>query len=232
MTDQGWDRVKDQIGEAYNVPPEAPRDAMWAHIEGQIGSSQTRSARSDDSFADVTPLRNRFARHWRLGTVVAAAASAVLWVGFGLGRATHPALVDSDPIPTLAEAAPSQVNPIVRVAATRHLAATQSLLTTVGSEAAMGALDPNVAAWASRLLTDTRLMLDSSIAGQGDIRALLEDLELILVQVVHASNAGAGADADVGKMELQQLTQGMQDNDVLPRIQELLPPVMAGAADE
>lgn len=241
MSDQDWETARKRIEASYNTPPEVPREAMWEAISGQLGSDEVDTA---DQEADVVPLHRtappRPARPaWQWGTFAAMAAGITLWIGFGLGRATTAgptAEID------VAEESPAEVldlpaqNPaasraagVVRMAASRHLAATQTLLAEVGSGVEAGSLDPNVATWATQLLTDTRLMLDSPVGQQGDLRSLLEDLELILVQVVHASRAGA--DGDTGKVELEQLNQGLQDNDVLPRIQELLPPVMAGAAD-
>lgn len=238
MSDQDWEKARARIESSYNTPPEVPREAMWEAIAGQLGSEEADSA---DQQADVVPLRRAAPARpaWQWGTFAAMAAGITLWIGFGLGRATTAG-------PTaeigVAEESPAEVldvpvqNPaasraagVVRMAASRHLAATQTLLAQVGSGVEAGSLDPNVATWANQLLTDTRLMLDSPVGQQGDLRSLLEDLELILVQVVHASRAGT--DGNTGEVELQQLTQGLQDNDVLPRIQELLPPVMAGAAD-
>lgn len=238
MTDQGWEQAGERIGEAYNPPPEVPREAMWAQIEDQL----PKPSESDDvvSLAAHRASKDsngavRIPNYWRRNTLIAAAAGLVLWVGFGLGRATTPEAGPTAPIPQVAEVtAPARANndDVARFAATRHLAATRTLLTTVGSNVESGSLDPNVASLATLLLTQTRLMLDSPAGREAEMTLLLEDLELILIQVVHASNAGAGSDTDVSRMELQQLTQGLQDNDVLPRIQQLLPPVMAGAADD
>lgn len=178
--------------------------------------------------------RVRGPHYWRRNTLIAAAAGLVLWIGFGLGRATTTETGPTPPTPQVAEVPePTRANgDAARFAATRHLAATRTLLTTVGSNAESGSLDPNVSSLATLLLTQTRLILDSSAGRSPEMTLLLEDLELILIQVVHASNAGAGSDTEVGRMELQQLTRGLQDNDVLPRIQQLLPPVMAGVADD
>lgn len=225
MTDN-WDKAKEQIAEAYHNPPEVPRDEMWQAIEGRLEQPEV----------EVHSLEAHRRRRpaWGWGTMAAAAAGLVLWAGFGLGRATAPAgdAGDQETMPPVAEApavAP-QRDSRVRLAATRHLVATRTLLGQVGSGVAAGSINDEVGTWARQLLTDTRLMLDSPAGEQDELRTLLEDLELILVQVVHASNAGKQGDAGVGRMEMQQLTQGLRDNDVLPRIQRMLPPVM-GAAD-
>lgn len=248
MTDHDWDEpTKAHMKKAYNPPLDVPREAMWEEIASRLPGPSTTSESEDQN--DVLSLaQHREGRvglasgapsHWRRNTLLAAAAGVVLWLGFGLGRVTQPG-VGPEPAGTeLAQAPPEAGTPApasagqgaAQFATTRHLQATRSLLTAVGSEAEAGAIDPNVASLATMLLTQTRLMLDSSAGRDVEVVRLLEDLELILVQVVHASKAGASGDSEVGRMELQQLTQGLEDNEVLPRIQELLPPVMAGAAD-
>ena len=112
-------------------------------------------------------------------------------------------------------------------AAARLLASTGTLLTQVEDQASSGALHADAGTWARGLLTQTRLMLDSQDVGDNVLRALLEDLELILMQVVTVSGAQEAGDGEVGGFELEQLTNGLRDGDVLPRIQRMLPPVLA-----
>jgi hypothetical protein len=49
--------------------------------------------------------------------------------------------------------------------------------------------DTAIQRWARRLLTDTRLLLDSPAGSDARRRALLEDLELVLVQVLELENS-------------------------------------------
>ncbi len=44
--------------------------------------------------------------------------------------------------------------------------------------------DVDLGPWAKRLLTDTRLLLDSPAGGDPELRMLLSDLELVLAQIV------------------------------------------------
>jgi len=75
------------------------------------------------------------------------------------------------------------------------------------------------------LLTDTRFMLDGRTDLDTDMRALLEDLEMVLIQVVHAGHSAEGGNADRERLEVQELTQGLEDNEVLSRIRRMLPAV-------
>jgi hypothetical protein len=62
-----------------------------------------------------------------------------------------------------------------------------------------------------------------SEAGQDPVMAdLLNDLELVLVQVLGAANA-APAGSDRARSELNLALEGMDERDVLPRLQAVIP---------
>jgi len=107
------------------------------------------------------------------------------------------------------------------------LAESEPLLAMVRADVARGAVDAEVGDWARRLLGETRFLLDSGLPLDPQVRSLLEDLELILLQ---ASLVGdpqvSGTRAEE---ELELLRQGMDDKDVITRIQTVLPAVGAGA---
>jgi len=178
--------------------------------------------------------------------VFALAPLLVLWLGYGLGRATTQADPAETPGSAVATGTEETATPATGstnagrtvtaartpedaygFAAVRLLASTGSLLTQVEDQVASGALRADAGTWARGLLTRTRLMLDSPSMVDDDLRALLEDLELILMQVVTVSGAQDGGHAEVGGFELRQLTNGLREGDVLPRIQRMLPPVIA-----
>jgi hypothetical protein len=60
--------------------------------------------------------------------------------------------------------------------------------------------------------------------GQSDpiMTELLEDLELVLVQILGAANAAPGDEAQV-RSELDLALDGIEEREVLPRIQAVLP---------
>jgi len=61
-----------------------------------------------------------------------------------------------------------------------------------------------------------------------EMEGLLEDLELVLVQIVGAAELGSGQDARM-RTELSLAMRGLEEGEVLPRIQAALPNEMAGA---
>jgi len=99
-----------------------------------------------------------------------------------------------------------------RVAALRHLSRAEGLLTSV----AVGEVDEQVTNWASEILTTTRLMLDSPATDDPRMARLLEDLELILAQIVNTTE-------DRKDAELRWIQQGLETNNVLPRLRNALP---------
>jgi hypothetical protein len=107
------------------------------------------------------------------------------------------------------------------MAAVETLVRSEPLLATVRAEASRGAVDAEVGDWARKILADTRFLLDSGLPLDPQVRSLLEDLELVLMQT---ARVGAGeADGPRAREELEILRQGMEDNDVLNRIQAVLP---------
>ena len=169
--------------EMYHTPPEIPRDDMWAVIQ---------AARA----ADVVPIRRFRPQPWW------AAVAAALVIGVVLGRgsldggpdevtavadvgADVPAAVDG----ATPEGTPDRASNVVprsyRTAAARHLNRTETFLTMFRVDARSDQLnDVDIGTWSKRLLTDTRLLLDSPAGGDPELRMLLSDLELVLAQIV------------------------------------------------
>jgi len=211
--------MRDVVGrlrDEYNVPAETPRDEMWAAIESGLEAH------------DGTVVRLEVERRRRLARLVrpmgwAAAAAAVLVLGVGIGRITTPvpvAEVAADMVPDPA---------VLRMAAVAHLGRSESLLTLVRADARNGRVDPGVGVWARGLLTQTRLLLDTPDGNDPALRDLLEDLELVLVQVVGVAELAPGDDVRA-RSELTLALEGLQEREVLPRIQAVTPagPVLAG----
>jgi hypothetical protein len=128
----------------------------------------------------------------------AAAAAALVVLGIGIGRMT--ALPGEDPGLV---AAPSGTSAL-ELAAREHLGTTESRLTMV------------------------RLLIDARPDGDPALSALLEDLELVLVQIVGLTETGT-LDEPRTRTELELALRSLEDGEVLSRIQEALPAGMAGA---
>jgi hypothetical protein len=230
MPDAAWRRV----AELYNAPPDTPSDAMWTAIEARLDQRPTggpdivdlgeaRARRIETSA--YTGSGHRFA-----GWAVAAAALVVM--GVGIGRMTAPA--GEGPVTSVAawespEAAPTRRagSASLDMAAREHFGETESLLTMVRADARAGQVDPATRAWAQGLLAQTRLLLDAEGVTTPAVNDLLLDLELVLIQIVGVSETDA-ADEARARTELELALRTLEEGEVLPRIQAVIPPGMAG----
>jgi hypothetical protein len=93
----------------------------------------------------------------------------------------------------------------------RYLGQTAALLIALPAEVRAGRTDRRFIARAAELLTTTRLLLDSPAAADPKVRALLEDVELVLAQVAHL-------ESDRGRVEFEMITQALEQRDLLPRL--------------
>ena len=146
--------------------------------------------------------------HWGLGI------AAVLVLGIGIGRWTARGPQGTE---TTVGRVPNEPGTLAyRVAAAQYLSRTEALLTGFRTEARPSTPDAQFAAQARDLLTTTRLMLDSPAARDGRLKALLEDLELVLAQIAQLP---AGGD----KEDVQLITQGLDERSVLLRLRTAIP---------
>jgi hypothetical protein len=210
----------DDVREAYNTPPETPREEMWAAIEARIGSEQEQVI-SLDAERERRVRRRLPAWGW------AAAAVAVLGLGIGLGRIsaprTAPPVVSAGAETGGGEAGVYRQDPdVFRAAAVSHLSATESLLTMVRADVRSGQVSPAVGDWSRNLLRQTRLLMDAQTGDDPLMAELLEDLELVLVQIVSVT-AGSSADDERLQSEMTLALEGLQESEVLPRIQAVIP---------
>ena len=210
---------------ALNAPGTTPVEAMWVGIHAvQGGASAVTSSRS----ADVRPLRRA---RWAMPATIAA----TLLLGVALDRlvivqsahrsvAPQPSAMASRPpvAPTVDSAARSD---LYRLAAVQTLTQAEALLTAYRAGAA-GTRDDAAArqlgGWAREVLGSTRLLIDSPAGSDAQLRPLLNDIELVLVQIVRLS----GTPLDSTDRAL--IDRALRDRDLLPRIRTAVP---AGAAD-
>ena len=82
-------------------------------------------------------------------------------------------------------------------------------------------LSAQFATWARTLLMQTRLMIDSPAGEDPQMRALLEDLELALVQIVQL---GDGTDEE----ESRRIGEGLDDGQLLFKLRSLPDPKTVG----
>ncbi len=197
MTD---DRLQDLINEAardYRAPKDPPLDAMWARIEREHFD------------APATVVVDRGWPRWRRAV---AGIAATLVVGFGLGRVTAPG-TDGPPLPATMDLA---ANPVVRApadplqrTASAYLDDAEFLLASLPREAA--ALDSTFVTRARQMLVRTRVLLDSPIGADPELRNMLEDMELVLAQMARLRTRP-------GAEELTFIAAAMDERDVVPRL--------------
>ena len=211
--DRRMDRILDAVREVFNAPGETPKEAMWHVIE------QGLEATSGKDVIDLTAARKDRTRRVSRSFAWAVAAAAVLVMGVGIGRMTSPTS-DSTPVAT----APDQIVPRLQFAAAEHFGRTESLLTMVRADARRGRIDPMTGTWARGLLVQTRLLIDARAGSELTMDELLEDLELVLVQIVGLSESGA-MDGARTRTELELALRGLEDRELLPRLQAAGPPV-------
>ena len=194
--------------ESYHSPPETPRDDMWAVIQ---------AARA----ADVVPIRRFRPQPWW------AAVAAALVIGVVLGRGTLmgpdaattvaegssevPAAVDGATPDGTPDRAADAVPRSYRFAAARHLNRTETFLTMFRVDARSDQLnDADIGTWSKRLLTDTRLLLDSPAGDDPELRRLLNDLELVLAQIVQLRTSDPS--------EVEIIDEGLESSQLLFRL--------------
>jgi hypothetical protein len=188
--DQFEARLRDAARE-YHTPPPVPRDEMWAEI----------AARRDRE-------RTRVVRPWmRWGVGIAA----VLVLGIAIGRFTAPGDDDPAGTPVAADSVPTV--DVYRVAATQYLSRTEAFLTGFRADAERDQLETGFRASARELLTATRLILDSPAGQDARLRALLEDLELVLAQIARYDS----------QEDVQFIDQGLDQRGVLQRLRARIP---------
>jgi len=211
--------VTEMLRGRYNAPPPTPREEMWGAIQAGLTPRDAPVLSLDEARA-----RRRPPDGWRVAAW-AGAAAAVLILGIGIGRMSAPTPARVGPI----AGTQATLAGVLHAAAMDHLGRTEALLTLVRADARDGRVDPAMQEWARGLLGQTRLLLDSSGADDPAMKDLLEDLELVLVQIVRVTEVKAG-DPSLARSEMNLALQGLDERDILPRIQAVLPagPGLAG----
>ena len=211
MDDELDERTREAL-RGYRVPPEPPMDAMWEAIEERhfgapVVAISSRTAASSDT--------DRAGRRRRLGAptwgIVLAAVAASLLIGVSVGRMSRgvaPQIV----IAGEGNYGWAENAEPYRQATTEYLGQTAALLTALPAAARDGQPDARFVSQASDLLSTTRLLLDSPAAATDPrLKALLEDLELVLAQL-------ARLPAEHGSTEITLIAEALERRDVVPRL--------------
>lgn len=193
------DRLLTEALRALPQPPPTPRERMWA----QIAAARATTGRP------LPSTRRAGAWRWAGG---GAALAAVLVLGVAVGRWTAPPAPQSTAVtettgPTLAERRASGY----REATSQLFGRAEMRLAGFQAQPAPDESAAATADWATGLLTQTRLLLDSPAADDPDARRLLRELELVLAQIAALPERG-------GAGEASRIADGLHERATLQRL--------------
>jgi hypothetical protein len=196
MDDKRLDELLTDAAHTYRPPPDAPLDAMWSRVDGEL-------------FA-VKPLRR--APGWR---TFAGAIAATLVLGVLIGRTTASREL-ALPFAPKQTATPAQLASNTAAAPYQRtmqefLGSTAVLIAALPANGRPGTNDTKIAEQARALLGTARLLLDSPVGKEQRTKDLLEDLELVLAQVARLQSQRPGE-------ALTMINESLEERDVVPRI--------------
>jgi hypothetical protein len=202
---------------SLNEPNAAPRADMWNAIQAARATARDAQA---GRIEGVTPLHRK---PWFLMSAVAAA----LLLGVGIDRFVIQRTRAASP-PVATAPVPSDTSDparLYRLAAEQTLTQAEALLTAYRAGEPQRNPDDarQLGRWGRDVLGSTRLLIDSPAGEDPRLRALLDDLELVLVQIIQLS----GAPLEPGEREL--IDRALEERDLLPRIRNAVPPVSVGS---
>jgi hypothetical protein len=199
MTEDQFEKIINTAADHYNVPPvNPPFDQMWTAIETEAFGQKIAPKPQRVSLVNNPWLR----------------MAAVLVLGVAIGRLSLAAkgtpLAPENPDATVATAN-EPADDTYQLTTERYLGQTVTLLVSLPNQLRAGGADTSFVRRASESLATLRLLMDSPAANNPRMRALFEDLELVLVQVVQMPEDGSATDS-------KMIRQAMQQRDVMPRL--------------
>lgn len=223
--DPAFDAWLRRAAPSLNAPGTPPVETMWVGIHAaQISAGAAATGR-------IAGVRPWHPARWVMPVTIAA----TLLLGVALDRlviarwaarsATSgaPAVaIRARPVPPVDSTARSD---LYRLAAVQTLTQAEALLTAYRAGGVGTRNDPaarQLGSWAREVLGSTRLLIDSPAGSDAQLRPLLNDIELVLVQIVRLSGTPLDS-TDRGLID-----RALRDRDLLPRIRTVVP---AGAAD-
>jgi hypothetical protein len=205
-------RIRD-LARGVNAPPPTPRAEMWERIQEERAARRRRN---------VVPLRRR--ARW-VGWAVGLAATLALGVGLGrLSMRSEPTTPLAG-VPEAANGAEEGMPAAYRVATAEHLGRVETFLTVFSAEAPGGRRLTNAdfEMPARQLLRRTRMLRESPLVTDDvALRALLDDVEFVLLQIAAFAQVG-------DERELDFVEQGITERSVMLRLRSTLPSMPARA---
>jgi hypothetical protein len=221
--DPAFDAWIRKVAPSLNEPNAAPRLELWNAIQAARATAREAQA---GRVAGVTPL---YRKPWFLLSAVAA----TMLLGVGIDRLLlNRSRAGTTSVATTPPAAGDTTDParLYRLAAEQTLTQAEALLTAYrSSEPQRNAADARqLGRWGRDVLTSTRLLIDSPAGADPRLRALLDDLELVLVQIIQVSGAPLEAE------ERALIDRALEERNLLPRLRTAVPsgPVGAASSDD
>jgi len=219
MNEEEQDAMIRRLADEGLRPPPVPREEIWARIVAARGAATGRQDASAPRLfgaaggASKAP-RGDGARWRRASWRIPLGLAALLALAFGLGRMTADPVV---PEPPLAQnpVAPRGANAAHQIVAADYLGRTEVFLTDFRAAARTGRADSTAPAEAVRLLGTARMLLDSRAADDVRVRALLEDLELVLVEIAQLHTSPED--------NVNLITDGLDQRGTLGRLRAAVP---------
>ena len=118
--------------------------------------------------------------------------------------------------PRVPSASSLRGNPAYQQVMQQHLANSEQLLVAFRADARDGRIEADLSRFARTLLSSTRLLIDSPAGDDPRRRRMLEDLELVLVQIVHLAPDAPAEDRD-------EIGRAIEQGDVLTRLRNTVP---------
>lgn len=201
MHQEPFDQWMQEAAQSYREPPDTDLNSLWDEL------NQRRNHQ-----LPVSHIANIRPRRWHAQPWLRAAALLVVGVGIGRVSVSSSNTAVTPRTEPVAEAPALLIDAALDVpGAERYLGQTVALLASLNADARSTFGDTLMTARASRLLSTTRFLLDSPTASDPNVRALLEDLELVLVQIVQIPASKSASDVEL-------IHQAMQQRDVMPRL--------------
>jgi hypothetical protein len=225
VNDPAFDAWLRGTAPSLNAPATVPTAEMWSAIK----AAQDAAVAADEGrVAGVL----RFRRHrWLMPATIAA----TLLLGVALDRVLlAPSASRSTNVgPRNASVRDARApgvdanarTDLYRLAAVQTLSQAEAVLTAYragGAGVRDDASARQLGTWAREVLGSTRLLIDSPAGADAQLRPLLNDIELVLVQIVRLS----GTPLDSADRAL--IDHAMREHDLLPRIRTAVP---AGTTD-
>ncbi|MBL8979161.1 MAG: hypothetical protein JNM53_12150 [Gemmatimonadetes bacterium] len=206
MNDDERDAMIRRLAHDSLQPPPAPREEIWRRIEMERKAAVPAVA--------TVPTVARMPVRWGR-VLVPLALAATLALAFGLGRMTAPPPPSDHAAESPSRRAAEASSTAHRLVAAEYLGRTEVFLTDFRAAASTGQPDETASREARRLLGTARLLLDSPAAEDVRLRALLEDLELVLAEIAQLQRER--------REDLNLITDGLDQRGTLGRLRAAVP---------